>query len=71
MAKTTKKSAATKTRKARMTAKEYAKAHLKGVGIVEAIVALGKKGFKQKDIIDAGYNKNTVYRQYREQVAQA
>jgi hypothetical protein len=66
--KATKKSAAAATRKGRMTAKEYAKKHCSGLGAVEAIVLLGKKGYDQRQIIDAGYNKNTVYRQYREQV---
>lgn len=67
--KATSKSATT--RKGRVTAKEYAKKHLKGVGAVAAIIALGKRGYEQKDIIEAGYNKNTVYRQYRENVANA
>jgi hypothetical protein len=63
-----KKSAAVKTRKARLTPVQFAKQHCKGMGAVEAIVAMGKKGYDQKQIIEAGYNKNTVYRQYREQV---
>jgi hypothetical protein len=66
-------SQAQKTRKGRMTAKEFAKKTFKGknLGTIEQIVKLGMKGFTQKEIIDAGYNRNTVYRQYREQVANA
>jgi hypothetical protein len=57
-----------KVRKPKMTANQVLKT-LKGLGTVEQIVALGKKGFDQRQIIEAGFNKNTVYRQYREQVA--
>lgn len=59
---------AVKVRKPKMTANQVLKT-LKGMGTVQQIVALGKKGFDQKQIIEAGFNKNTVYRQYREQVA--
>jgi len=69
MATITKKSAASKTRKGRKTAKEVLKGLKKDLGTIQKIVALGKKGFDQKEIIAAGFNKNTVYRQYREQVA--
>lgn len=65
------KSASAKTRKGRMTAKQFAKANLKGLGIVAQIVKLAKKGYEKSEIIAAGYNKNTVYRQVREQVANA
>jgi hypothetical protein len=68
MATQTKKSKTAKKGSKKLTAKEYAKTHCKGLGMVAAIVKLGRHGFDQKEIIAAGYNKNTVYRQYREQV---
>lgn len=43
----------------------------KNMGTVEKIVVAAKKGFSQKEIIEAGFNKNTVYRQVREQVTMA
>lgn len=39
-----------------------------GVGLVSQIVKLAKKGFTRKELIEAGYNKNTVHRQVREKV---
>lgn len=68
MTKATPKKAAKKVSRKKLTAKEYAKTHCKGLGAVDAIIKLGKHGFDQKEIIGAGYNKNTVYRQYRERV---
>jgi len=58
--------AAPKARNAKMKAlvtslkKEY--------GPVGQIVGLAKKGFTRKEIIEAGFNKSTVYRQVREYV---
>lgn len=34
--------------------------------LTKRIVTLGKKGLAPKQIIDLGFNKNTVYRQLRE-----
>ena len=39
-----------------------------GLGAVASIVKLYKKGFSKKEIIEAGFNKSTVYRQVREKV---
>lgn len=43
----------------------------KGVGIVAQIVKLYTKGFTRKELIEAGFNKNTVHRQVREKVVLA
>lgn len=60
----------TKTRKSKLTVKQFIKANdLKDKGIGEQIEKLGKKGkFSKEEIIAAGFNRNTVYRQYRERV---
>lgn len=42
--------------------------HKEGLGAVASIVKLYKKGFSKKEIIEAGFNKSTVYRQAREKV---
>jgi hypothetical protein len=65
--------AATKTRKHRKTVKEYLKGlkNSKGMGKVAKIVKAAKHGYSQSDIIAAGFNKNTVYRQVREKVTLA
>jgi hypothetical protein len=44
-------------------AKEIAAEITKPTGIVKQIIALYKKGKTQKEIIAAGFNKSTVYRQ--------
>lgn len=43
-----------------------AKAALKNGGVVAAIKSLHKKGFENAQIIEMGFNRNTVYRQVRE-----
>lgn len=66
------KSAATKStkkvsRESRL--KQFAKSFEKeGMGKVEQIVRLAKKNFTRAEIIEAGFNKNTVHRQVREKV---
>lgn len=45
--------------------KQFAK---NGEGLVGQIVKLAKKGFTRQELIEAGYNKNTVHRQVREKV---
>lgn len=42
------------------------KALKSGEGMVAAIKDLHKKGFENSEIINLGFNKNTVYRQVRE-----
>lgn len=61
-------SAATRTRKGRKTVKQFIKGLPKDLGKVDKIVRLAKKGFSRAEIIAAGFNKNTVHRQVREQV---
>jgi hypothetical protein len=55
-----------KTRKA--TIKKMARQLTKESGPVASIVKLAKKGYSKAEIIEAGFNKNTVYRQVREKV---
>lgn len=59
------------TSKKRMTVNQFLKTQPKDLGLVEQIVRAARKGFTRKEIIDAGFNKNTVYRQVREQVLNA
>lgn len=40
----------------------------KGLGKVDQIVKLAKKHFTRQEIIELGFNKNTVHRQVREKV---
>ncbi len=56
---------ARKTRKQRARA-IISKARKAEAGIIGQILALYKKGFERKEIIDLGYNKNTVHRQVHE-----
>lgn len=58
-----------KTRRRKLSIKQHAKKLMKaGKGKVGTIVGLAKKGFERSEIIDAGFNKNTVHRQVREKV---
>jgi len=57
-------------RGSKLTVKQWIKQHANGAGVCEAIRKATKKGkFKAADLIEAGFNKNTVYRQRREAVA--
>jgi len=48
---------------AQKTVKGFIRTLSKGIGVCEIIRKATKKGFTQKELIDAGFNKNTVYRQ--------
>jgi hypothetical protein len=48
--------------------KKVAKTLSSDYGPVGIIVGLAKKGFSRQEIIAAGFNKSTVYRQVREYV---
>jgi len=39
---------------------------VKAGGKIKKIIALYKKGYPRTDIIEAGFNRNTVYRQTRD-----
>jgi hypothetical protein len=55
----------------KLTVKQFVKTLPKDLGVVAKIVKTAKRGYTQKQIIEAGFNKNTVYRQVREQVLNA
>jgi hypothetical protein len=53
----------------RLTVKQTLKKYGKNAeGIIDQIIVLYKRGFEKAEIVKAGYNKNTVYRQCREKV---
>lgn len=50
----------------KMTGKAFVKTLPKDLGKIEKILKAAKRGYSKKEIIEAGFNKNTVYRQVRE-----
>lgn len=50
----------------KMTAKEFKKTLPKDLGTIAKIIKMHTRHYAPKEIIEAGFNKNTVYRQTRE-----
>jgi hypothetical protein len=56
-------------KRAKLTLKQWLRQNAKNSGVCEQIQKATKKGFEAADLIKAGFNKNTVYRQRREALA--